>query len=298
VGALHLLRDARILILFLVDAVATGGFGLDDRKATAIYGLYTTATYLMALPGGWLADRLLGAQRAVVWGAALILVGNTMLAIPADRALLYRLPRGRARRRPAETEHQRDGCAAVSGRRRRARRRFTLFYLGINVGALIGSLATPWLAQQYGWRAGFAGAAVAMALGFAQFQLTRHHWATLANVHVPRIQRCSPPTSGQWRGVAAVLGAVAVATTLIAAGIVTLDPTQVARWTAVAILVVTVGYFFYCSRWPVSTAPSADACWSCSRSSFLPRCSGRLRAGGLLVEPVRRTVHRSRGWRL
>jgi channel protein (hemolysin III family) len=60
-----------ILILFLVDAVATGGFGLDDRKATAIYGLYTTATYLMALPGGWLADRLLGAQRAVVWGAAL-----------------------------------------------------------------------------------------------------------------------------------------------------------------------------------------------------------------------------------
>jgi dipeptide/tripeptide permease len=51
------------LILFLVDAVATGGFGLDDRKATAIYGLYTTATYLMALPGGWLADRLLGAQR-------------------------------------------------------------------------------------------------------------------------------------------------------------------------------------------------------------------------------------------
>ena len=80
-----------ILILFLVDAVATGGFGLDDRKATAIYGLYTTATYLMALPGGWLADRLLGAQRAVVWGAALILAGNTMLAIPAG-------PTGRRRR--------------------------------------------------------------------------------------------------------------------------------------------------------------------------------------------------------
>ena len=78
-----------ILILFLVDAVATGGFGLDDRRATAIYGLYTTATYLMALPGGWLADRLLGAQRAVVWGAALILVGNTMLAIPAGPTLFY-----------------------------------------------------------------------------------------------------------------------------------------------------------------------------------------------------------------
>ena len=110
-----------ILILFLVDAVATGGFGLDDRKATAIYGLYTTATYLMALPGGWLADRLLGAQRAVVWGAALILVGNTLLAIPAGPdALLHRLPRGRAGRRAAEAEHQCDGCTAVSARRGRA----------------------------------------------------------------------------------------------------------------------------------------------------------------------------------
>lgn len=76
-----------ILILFLVDAVARGGFGLDDRSATAIYGLYTTATHLMALPGGWLADRLLGAQRAVLWGGALMLVGNTVLAIPSGPAL-------------------------------------------------------------------------------------------------------------------------------------------------------------------------------------------------------------------
>src|SRR6476659_3549122 len=73
-----------ILILFLVGAASTGGFGLDDRTATAIYGLYTTATYLMCLPGGWLADRLLGAQRAVFWGALLITIGNALLAVPAD----------------------------------------------------------------------------------------------------------------------------------------------------------------------------------------------------------------------
>ncbi len=155
-----------ILILFLVDAVATGGFGLDDRKATAIYGLYTTATYLMALPGGWLADRLLGAQRAVVWGATLILVGNTVLAIPAGPALFYLgclvIVLGVGLLKPNISAmvaqlYPAGGAARDAG--------FTLFYLGINVGALIGSLATPWLAQQYGWRAGFAGAAVAMALG-------------------------------------------------------------------------------------------------------------------------------------
>ena len=176
-----------ILILFLVDAVATGGFGLDDRRATAIYGLYTTATYLMALPGGWLADRLLGAQRAVVWGAALILVGNTLLAIPAGPTLFYIgclvVVLGVGLLKPNISAmvaqlYPEGGASRDAG--------FTLFYLGINVGALIGSLATPWLAQQYGWRAGFAGAAVAMALGLAQFQLTRHHLGEPANARVPR----------------------------------------------------------------------------------------------------------------
>jgi hypothetical protein len=66
VGALHLLRDARLLVLFLVGAVASGGFGIDDKTAAAIYGLYTSAVYLVALPGGWIADRLIGARRAVL----------------------------------------------------------------------------------------------------------------------------------------------------------------------------------------------------------------------------------------
>ena len=55
-----------VLVLFLVAAVSTGGFGIDDRTATAIYGLYTAGAYLAALPGGWIADRLIGAQRAVL----------------------------------------------------------------------------------------------------------------------------------------------------------------------------------------------------------------------------------------
>ena len=60
-----------LLVLFLVDAVATGGYGLDDKTATAIYGLYTAAVFMAALPGGWIADRLIGAQRAVMAGGVL-----------------------------------------------------------------------------------------------------------------------------------------------------------------------------------------------------------------------------------
>ena len=78
-----------LLVLFLVDAVATGGYGFDDKTATAVYGLYTAAVFMAALPGGWIADRLIGAQRAVLAGGTMMTVGNLMLAIPMY--LLYEL---------------------------------------------------------------------------------------------------------------------------------------------------------------------------------------------------------------
>jgi proton-dependent oligopeptide transporter, POT family len=69
-----------LLVLFLVSSVTAGGFGLDDKTATAIYGLYNAAVYLAALPGGWIADRLIGAQRAVMAGGLAITLGNALLA--------------------------------------------------------------------------------------------------------------------------------------------------------------------------------------------------------------------------
>jgi POT family proton-dependent oligopeptide transporter len=69
-----------ILILFMAAAVADGGLGLDDRTASAVYGLYIAGTYLLAPFGGWIADRLIGQQRAVFWGGVLIMLGNGSLA--------------------------------------------------------------------------------------------------------------------------------------------------------------------------------------------------------------------------
>src|SRR6187402_1975286 len=79
-----------ILLLFLVGAVADGGLGIDDATATAIYGLYTAGVYIMSMPGGWVADRVLGAQRAVLWGGIGIAAGHVLLAI-AGAADLPRL---------------------------------------------------------------------------------------------------------------------------------------------------------------------------------------------------------------
>src|ERR1043166_8342462 len=71
-----------LLVLFMVDTIQKGGLGLTDKIATAIYGLYTAAAYLASLPGGWLADRILGAQRAVCYGGIVIATGHFVLAIP------------------------------------------------------------------------------------------------------------------------------------------------------------------------------------------------------------------------
>src|SRR5437667_8855775 len=71
-----------LLVLFMVDSVR-GGMGMTDKEAGSIYGLYTAGVYLAALPGGWIADRILGAQRAVWYGGMLIAAGHFTLAIPA-----------------------------------------------------------------------------------------------------------------------------------------------------------------------------------------------------------------------
>ncbi|MDE0285486.1 MAG: hypothetical protein OXN26_13180, partial [Gammaproteobacteria bacterium] len=72
-----------LLVLFMTAAVAEGGLGMDDATATAIYGLYSAAVYLAALPGGWIADRLIGAQDAVWYGGIGIMFGHFTLAVPA-----------------------------------------------------------------------------------------------------------------------------------------------------------------------------------------------------------------------
>ena len=87
--ALHRGPNLWHLVLFLVGAVSTGGLGIDDKAATAIYGLYTASVYLAALPGGWIADRLIGARRAVLFGGLIITLGNALLALSSTPTGFY-----------------------------------------------------------------------------------------------------------------------------------------------------------------------------------------------------------------
>ena len=73
-----------LLVLFMTASITDGGLAFDDIKATSIYGLYTAAVYLATLPGGWIADRIIGAQRSVLYGGITIMCGHFVLAIPAE----------------------------------------------------------------------------------------------------------------------------------------------------------------------------------------------------------------------
>jgi proton-dependent oligopeptide transporter, POT family len=163
-----------LLVLFLVDAVERGGFGLDDRTAAAIYGLYTAGVYLSGLPGGWIADRLLGAQTAVLVGGLVIALGHVLLAVAGTPAFFYFgllvIVLGTGLLKPnisalVGTLYPEGGARCDAG--------YTMFYMGVNLGAFLGPLVTATLAQYYGWHVGFLAAAIGMTFGVGQFLVMR-----------------------------------------------------------------------------------------------------------------------------
>ena len=105
-----------LLILFMTAAPAAGGLGFDAAAAGAVYGLYTSMVYMTTLPGGWIADRLIGPQNAVLYGGILIASGHFSMAIPSLDLFLSRPGAHRHRDRPAEGERQRHRGTALRHR--------------------------------------------------------------------------------------------------------------------------------------------------------------------------------------
>lgn len=163
-----------LLVLYLVDQVR-GGMGMSKVTAAAIYGLYTSAVYLVALPGGWFADRLLGARRAVWYGGIIIAAGHFTLAVPSPHAFFFGLIliiAGTGLLKPNMSVLVGDLYPEGGARRDMG---FTIFYMGVNLGATIGPLICAFLGEQVNWHYGFAAAGVGMVLGLIQYKMTGHY---------------------------------------------------------------------------------------------------------------------------
>ena len=182
-----------LLILFMTAAVADGGLGFDDMTSGAIYGLYSMGVYLLALPGGWLADRILGLKKSVWYGGIIITIGHFTMAFPGLVELLSPASAEKAVLSPLDTTSfflglvlivlgtglLKPNISSIVGKlypegssKRDAG--FSIFYMGINLGALFAPIACSTLAA-YNWHLGFGLAGLGMFFGLIQYKLTKRH---------------------------------------------------------------------------------------------------------------------------
>lgn len=177
-----------LLILYLIDS-ATGGLGWSRERASELYGWYNGLNYLTPVAGGWLADRFIGTNRSLVIGGLVISLGHYTLAFgPASWLYpgLALIVLGTGFFKP--NVYTLVGQLYASGDQRRDAG-FTLYYMGINIGALLGPLVCAWFAAhpRFGWHYGFGAAGTGMLLGLVFYVATRN--ARLGGVGLPPERR-------------------------------------------------------------------------------------------------------------
>lgn len=161
-----------LLILYMTASVIDGGFAFDDAKAYGIYGAYGALVYLTPLIGGFFADKLIGFRKAIVWGAILMAIGQFTLFLSgnANEVSFYIglaiLVVGNGFFKPnissmigrfyEDGDKRRDGA-------------FTLFYMGINMGAFLAPLTCGAIGENEGWQYGFLAAGIGMVIGYLVF---------------------------------------------------------------------------------------------------------------------------------
>ena len=231
-----------LLVLFLTATLKDGGMGLTSSIAVAIYGLYTASVYFMGLPGGWIADRLIGSQKAIWYGGIIIMCGHISLAIPSTETFyigLVLLVLGTGLLKP--------NISAVVGQLyssndERRDSGYAIYYMGINVGSVIGYTVCGLLAENIGWHWAFGAAAIGMGFGLIHFKMTT------PNLNGAGAEPASVMTSqGQknsWTGIAIFLVVVAVVTAMMLAGKLSFDPIAASKVTAVVFTAVFFIYFF------------------------------------------------------
>jgi POT family proton-dependent oligopeptide transporter len=236
-----------LLILFMTAAVDKGGLGFDVGKAGVIYGLYTAGVYLMSLPGGWVADRIFGQRRAVLYGGILIALGQFSLgvhALPFFFLGLALLVVGTGLLKPNVSTMVGQLYGAEDKRRDAG---FSIFYMGINLGAFFAPLACGYVGQRVNWNLGFVLAGVGMTLGLVQYVVGGKHLGE-AGLHPVRPE--SPEAARKQKRsmeIAAVALVVVIGVPLLLsmAGMVEITAKFVGNAVGVLLIALTVGVFWW-----------------------------------------------------
>jgi len=169
-----------ILLYFITDTVARGGLGLSANSGQVILASYSAAVYLLAIPGGIFADRIIGPWLSTLYGGLVIMAGHICLSIPAPAfswtgIVLVAVGTGFIKPNLSTIV---GGLYDDDDPRRDAG--FQLFYMSVNLGSLASPLVTGWLREHYGYHAGFFSAAVGMGVALIAFIYGRHKLSAFA----------------------------------------------------------------------------------------------------------------------
>ena len=283
-----------LLLLYMTAPVAAGGMELDTATGGAIYGLYTSMVYMMTLPGGWVADRLIGQRRAVLYGGILIACGHFSMAVPSTTTFyvgLFVIVIG--------TGLLKGNVSVIVGAlygkndiRRDAG--FSIFYMGINLGAFVAPLICGYLGQKITWHAGFAAAGFGMLIGVIQYVLGGRYLGDAGKSPAPAESVEAGARLRLRAIICGILLVAAVAAFAVASytGALEITPRQVSDGAGYGLLIVTVAFFgwlFLSPGWtPRGTQTSLRDRGAVSRGRAVLVA---LRAGGLDAEPLRRPRH-------
>jgi POT family proton-dependent oligopeptide transporter len=236
-----------LLLLYMTAPLAAGGLGFDAAQGGAIYGLYTSMAYMAALPGGWIADRLIGQRKAVLYGGIIIASGHFSMAIPSLATFylgLVLIVIG--------TGLLKGNVSVIVGylysaddQRRDAG--FSIFYMGINLGAFLAPLVCGYLGQRVSWHTGFAAAGLGMTVGVVQYVLGARH---LGDAGLHPAPAASPAAAAALRTKAELWGRLFVAACVVLgvgaySGVLPFTAVGVADAAGIALLLSTVVFFVW-----------------------------------------------------
>ncbi len=237
-----------LLVLFMTAATVEGnpGLGLDVATAGAIYGLYTSLVYILALPGGWIADNLWGQRKAVWVGGWIIAAGHFTMAVPTTFTFflgMFFIICGTGLLKPNVSTMVGE-LYPEGGARRDAG--FSIFYMGINLGAFFGPLVTGFLGEQNSWHWGFGAAGVGMVLGLVQYRLGADRLGDAGLLRSTDTAEQLASKSRKFFGsFFAILAVVVLFGYLVSNGTIPLTLTQIAQSLGSGVLVIVGFYFLY-----------------------------------------------------
>ncbi|MBM3787879.1 MAG: peptide MFS transporter [Acidobacteria bacterium] len=240
-----------ILILFMTAQLMNGGLGMDKTTAGAVYGIVTASAYLMSLPGGWVADRILGQRKAVLYGGVIIAIGNALLAAPMTWTFYLGLGLICVGTGLLKTNASTMVGALYAPGDKRRDAGFSVYYMGINLGAFLAPLVIGYVGQTISWRLAFLCVTVGMTAGVVQYVLTQGH---LGGAGAAPVTPAGPAEKKQFAmGLACLLGVPLLIGVLQVFGVTSWSASTIAD--GFSLLLVTCFLGIFAALWTACKEP-------------------------------------------